>query len=97
MLDLTGYTRLELERLVQVQDALIRDLEAELAKRDAMIAQAVGVILQAKSELERPAVTATSAAMDNGKYKACSAYLPAATGADSERKEQNENARRLSN
>lgn len=70
MIDLTQFTRLELERLTQVQDLLIRDLEQELAQRDAMIAQAVGVMIQAKQELEREPVTASSAAMDNGKYHA---------------------------
>ena len=56
MIDLSGFTRLELERLCQVQDLLVRDLELELKRRDAMIAQAVGVILKAKAELESPPV-----------------------------------------
>ena len=69
MIDLTGFTQLELARHAQIQDLLIRDLEAELAKRDAMISQAVGVMLKAKAELEpRPPITAASAAMDNGRY-----------------------------
>lgn len=68
MIDPTRYTRLELERLTQAQDLLIRDLELELKRRGAMIAQAVGVMLKAKEELTRPTITATSAAMDNGRY-----------------------------
>lgn len=73
MIDLSGFTRLELERLCQVQDLLVRDLELELKRRDAMIAQAVEVMLQAKEELTRPVITATSASLDNGKYHAMKA------------------------
>lgn len=54
---LAANARLEYkERLCWIQAETIRNLEAELAKRDAMIAQAVEVMLPAIDELKKTPV-----------------------------------------